>query len=230
MSLAETADRLGVSAVSVRRMVRDGYLRAVYPIGRSKAEQPQFRSADVAALVELRAQNLGIAEIAALAKMATLRVGALERQLARLMETVGADIPSLDFSEAGVLKLRADMESLLSLEYPNITAELVFDWARNFYVMGEEYFAAVEQHTADREPWILPFRTVAKLLAAKPQLHDPELDTAYRYLQLGRRFMRQAAYFYVRQQHGTRTAHRLFREVDGDVNHRILSMVFAAQN
>jgi len=43
---------------------------------------------------------------------------------------------------------------------------------------------------------------------------------------VGRRFMRQAAYFYVRRQHGTHPANRMFREVEGGLNYKILSIAF----
>lgn len=206
-------------------MVHRGFLRARYPIGLSVTEDASFDPEEVAALAELRMKNLGLSEVAALAKMSNVRTAGLSRQMERLTEFLGVDIPVLDLTEPAVLQLYAEIESVLDLEIIPATPIFIHVWAKKFYAMGEEVFAQLEECTGDNEPWKKPLDLATRLFREKPVGDDLELETAYRYLLVGRRFMRQAAYFYVRQQHGTRTAHRLFQEVEGDLNYRILSIV-----
>jgi hypothetical protein len=228
LSLAETAEQLGTTVNHVRRLARTGHLKPIYLIGRRR-EAPRFRPEEVAALAEIRGQRFGLADVAALAKNSSIRTSVLERQLGRLTELLGLNVPVLGTSEPAIVRLYAEIETELSTEHPNITVESTMRWAQRFYAMGEEVFEAIALHTADPEPWQKPLRLATRLLQLKPRLRNPELDVAYQHLQVGRRFMRQAAYFYVRTQHGTRIAHRLFREVEGDINQQILSMVFATQ-
>lgn len=230
LSLEETAEYLGVPVRTLRAFVANGLLKALYPLGNQLREDPRFRADEVATFAEARKRTPGFGEVAAMAKMADFRIEALQRQVERLLEVIGADIPTLDCTEAAVLMLSSEIYELDQNQHLSIDSNFVFHWARIFYAMGEEYFAALSYYTAEPEPWVRPLRFATKIFEQKPQLHDPELDTAYRYLLLGRRFMRQAAYFYVREQHGTRRAHQLFREVTGDINTKILSVVFAAES
>jgi hypothetical protein len=225
LSTEETARRLRTTQDNVRTLARRGFLRARYPIGLSVTEDAAFDPEEVAAFAELRMKNLGLAEVGALAKMASVRTAGLSRQMERLMEFLGVDVPVLDLTEPAVLQLYAELESILALESIPVTPIFVHVWAKKFYAMGEEVFERIGECTGDDEPWKKPLDLATRLFREKPVGDDLELETAYRYLLVGRRFMRQAAYFYVRQQHGTRTAHRLFQEVEGDLNYRILSVV-----
>jgi hypothetical protein len=230
LSLKETADYLSVSRRTVTGYVASGYLKAVYTLGNRLREEPQFRTDEVAAFANTRGTTYGLSDLAGIARSADFRVTALQRQVDRLLEVLGADIPTLTCSETEVLALYSEMQELARTPNLPITSEFVFHWARIFYAIGEEYFAAIAHFTAASEPWVEPLKLATKIFEQKPQFHDPELDAAYRYLLLGRRFMRQAAYFYVREQHGTRHAHQLFKEVTGDLNTKILSVVFAAEH
>lgn len=225
LSAEETAKRLRTSKDNLRQLVHRGFLRPVRTIGLSVGEPACFSSEEVAALAELRMKNLGLTEVAALAKMASIRTAGLSRQMERLMEFLGVDIPVLELTEPAVLQLYAEIESILELEAIPVTPIFIHVWAKKFYAMGEEVFERIEECTGDSEPWKKPLDLATRLFKEKPSGNDIELETAYRYLLVGRRFMRQAAYFHVRSQHGTRTAHRLFQEVEGDLNYRILSVV-----
>jgi hypothetical protein len=95
--------------------------------------------------------------------------------------------------------------------------------------MGEEQFQLIQDHAADPEPWHKILKLATRMFMEQPRHQDPELEQAYRHLLVGRRFMRQAAYFYVRAQHGYNQASRLFREVKGGVSHAILSTAFPSE-
>lgn len=230
INLAEAAERLDTSTLSVRRMIRDGRLRPVYHIGRSKREEPWFQVEEVAALAQLRHRSMSLPELSAIAKTTAVKTIGLERQVAQLQQLLGLDAPTLPVTESAMLELYAEIELLLTTNYPDITTESVMYWARRFYAMGEEVFEALEMFTGDPEPWYKPIQLATRLFKLQPKTGDLELEAAYRHLQVARRFMRQAAYFYVRQKHGTRTAHRLFREVEGDLNQRVLAMVNMPRN
>jgi hypothetical protein len=126
-----------------------------------------------------------------------------------------------------VLSRYAEVEILLAEELlPLSDVSFIVKWSRVFYAMGEEQFDLIAAHTADPEPWAKPMKLATRMFEEKPKHHDLELDHAYRYLLFGRRFMRQAAYFYVRRQYGTHPANRMFKEVTGGFSYKILSMAF----
>jgi hypothetical protein len=225
ISLAEAADLLSTTQLSVRQLIRRGFLRAVYLGGVSMREPPRLHHAEVAAYAELRFKNIGLPEVAAMAKIANVHTAGLERQLERLMEFLGVDIPTIDLRDDAVLRLYAEVEHLLDFSELPVTPQFIMLWARRFYVTGEEVFEQVERVTGDAEPWQKFLDLSTRMFRDRPETKDMELESAYRFLLVGRRFMRQAAYFYVRSKHGTRLAHHLFKEVEGDINHKILTVL-----
>lgn len=225
LSLEEAADQLGTSPLAIRQLIRRGFLRPIYPLSNSTREPPRLHAEEVAAFAELRFKNIGIAEVAALAKIANIHTAGLSRQLERLTEFLGLDIPVTDIRDDAILRLYSEVEYLLDFEELPITPQFILHWARRFYAMGEEVFEQLERCTGDREPWKKPIDLATRMFRERTETQDNELEMAYRHLLVGRRFMRQAAYFYVRQQHGTRVAHQLFKEVEGELSHKILSVI-----
>lgn len=225
VSYQEAAKQLGVNVKTVYRMVRDGLVRPVYQDG-----QDRLRADELAAVLELRYQNLTVAEIAALAKTATARVMTLERQLNRLNEFLGLDIPALSCNPDDVVARYAEVEVLLGTELlPLSDVQFIVRWSRRFYAMGHEQFQLIADHTADPEPWAKILKLATRMFMEQPRHQDPDLEQAYRHLLVGRRFMRQAAYFYVRARHGYHVSNRLFREIQGGFDHAILSTAFPSE-
>jgi len=203
-------------------MVKDGLVRPVYQDG-----QDHLRADELAAVQEFRYQNLTLAEVSTMAKTSAARVMTLERQLDRLMEFLGVDIPVLSTNYEDVVMQYAEVELLLDTEMlPLSDVQFIIHWSRRFYAMGQEQFELISDYTADPEPWAKILKLATRMFMERPKHQDPELEQAYRHLQVGRRFMRQAAYFYVRGQHGYNIASRLFREIKGGVSYAILSTAF----
>lgn len=222
VTFSKAAEKLGVSLRTIQRMVRDGWIRPVYQDGHDL-----IRTDELAAVQELRYQNLTLAEVSVMAKLSAAKVLTLERQLDRLTEFFGIDVPVLSTEYDDVLAQYAEVESLLREEMlPLSDVRFVIQWSRRFYAMGEEQFQLISDYTADPEPWSKILKLATKMFSEKPRHQDPELEQAYRHLLVGRRFMRQAAYFYVRRQHGYDKASRLFKEVKGGTSYAILSTAF----
>ena len=222
LTFLEASIKLGSSLSTVKRMVREGILRPVY-----EGTSPRIRADDLAAIQELRYQNLTLPEIAGIAKIAAARISTLERQVNRLTELIGVDIPVLSTDSEDVIRSYAEVEVLLDQqELPVSDVAFIVLWSRRFYATGEEQFQLIADHTADPEPWAKVLKLATRMLMEKPKHQDIELEHAYRYLLVGRRFMRQAAYFYIREKHGSQIANRMFREVEGGLNYKILSIAF----
>lgn len=225
LSLEEAAERLGTSALAVRQLIRRGFLRPIYPRCTSTREPPRLHTEEVAAFAELRFKNIGLPEVAALAKIANIHTAGLSRQLERLTEFLGVDIPVIDIRPDAIIRLYSEIEYLLEVTELPVTPQFILLWARRFYATGEEVFEQLQSCTGDPEPWQKPLALATRMFRERTETDDYELETAYRHLLIGRRFMRQSAYFYVRTQHGTRIAHQLFREIEGDLTHKILTVL-----
>jgi hypothetical protein len=225
ITLKEAADRLSTTPLAIRQLIRRGFLRPIYLTGVHTHEPPRLYAEEVAAFAELRFKNIGLAEVAALAKIASIHTAGLTRQVERLTEFLGVDVPVLDLRDDAILRLYAEIEYLLEYEELPITAQFIMLWGKRFYAMGEEVFEQIERVTGDREPWKKPLDLATKMFLEREETKDFELETAYRYMLVGRRFMRQAAYFHIRAKLGARIAHHLFKEVEGDINHKILAVL-----
>jgi len=169
-----------------------------------------------------------VANLAAITWQAHVSNRALQRQVERLLHVVG-DVPSLPLDEQSVVALHIKTED--ALEEPELFRiasdwQKTLDWGRAFYAMGEEYFEAVAKHTKTEEPW-RPYLLLGQgICTAVPEHQDPELKEARRYFDIGRRFMRQAAYFYVRNTYGSRTAGQIFPDARDDIIEKVIQMAF----
>lgn len=223
---SEAAEILEVSEKQVRNYVREGILLPVYPPGQKLNGQMYISREDVAGLAELQRSDVSLPKLAAIARRAHVASRSLERVVRRINAAVGADIPMADLSQDGVLSTYVKVEAALE-EYRVRSADEVTEWSRLFFSIGEEYFGAVEQHTGDPEPWKKFLDLAARIRKEAPETFaDAELRTAYDYFAVGARFMRQAAYFYVRNRYGLPVSNKLFPETSDDLVAPILAMAY----
>ena len=222
ISSEEAATILGVNRRQVTQLTRDGLLRAKL-VGNANMYDPS----EVHQLKEIRSSNLTLAEVAARAARAEMTAYRLERQVARLIDVIGANIPSADLSRDAVVALHLKVEDELKSRCVPTVEDLMY-WAQTFQSLSEEYFHMVAKEFETEEPWSFYLQLSNQLLKRTPNgllKKDLELSTAYNYLEMTRRGMRQVMFFYVRTTANKRFAHRLFPESLGDVHEDVLAMV-----
>jgi hypothetical protein len=226
ITLSEAAEILDVSVRQVRNYITDGTLVPTYPEGRKLNAPILVSREDVAALAEFLGTRMGIAELASIARRAYVSSRSLERVVRRINTIMGANIPIPNLGKEEILETYLKIEQALEDDHV-LTADEVTEWARVFYAAGEEYFEAVAEHTASPEPWKNFLALASKLKKEAPTYTaDSELTIAFNYIAVATRFMRQAAYFYVRNKHGLRVAGRMFPETADDIVAPVLAMAF----
>ncbi len=222
ISSEEAASILGVTRRQVTQLTRDGLLRAKL-VGNANMYDPS----EVHQLKEIRASNLTLPEVAARAARAEMTAYRLERQVSQLLDVIGANIPSADLDKDAVIALHLKVEDELKAASVPTVADLMF-WAQTFQSLSEEYFHVVAKELSTEEPWASYLQLSNQLLKRMPQKFlksDLELSTAYNYLEMTRRGLRQVMFFYVRATANKRLAYRLFPESLGDVHEDVLAMV-----
>lgn len=224
MTVQEASEILEVSEKQVRSYIRDGTLVATYPEGRRLNAPTLLHRDDVAGLEEFLRSKASLPKLIAMARRAHVASRSLERSVRRISAAIGADVPLPDLSRGAVLSTYLKVEDALK-EHRFREVNEVTEWSRLFLSAGEEYFEAVEQHTGDPEPWKKYLDLAAKIRKEAPvSIADAEMTVAYNYFAMASRFMRQAAYFYVRNRHGLPTANKLFPETSDDIVAPVLMM------
>jgi hypothetical protein len=222
ISSEEAAEILGVDRRRVTQLTNEGLLRSKL-VGNANMYDPS----EVHQLKQIRESNLSLAEVAARAARAEMTAYRLERQVTKLLNVIGADIPSADIGKEAVVALHLKVEDELSeTRTPDISD--IMSWAQTFYSLSEEYFLVVAREFETEEPWARYLELSNKLLRKTPYeklRSDIEFSTAYNYLEMARRAMRQTMFFYVRTTSNKRMAHRLFPESLNDIHEDVLSMV-----
>lgn len=222
ISSEEAAEILGVDRRQVTRLTKDGMLRAKLISGAN-----MYDPNEVLQLREIRSTNLSLVEVAARAARAEMTAYRLEQQVSKLLDVIGANIPSADVRKDAVVALHLRVEDELKNKSPVTVGDLMF-WAQTFQSLSEEYFHVVAKEFETEAPW-KPYLDLSNLLLQKtPHARmrtDLELSTAHNYLELARRGMRQVMFFYVNTTSNKRIAHRLFPESLKDVHEDVLSMV-----
>jgi len=228
LTVQQVARMLGVTTDMVQKLVRQGLLKPQY---QGSITAPRlYREADVAALVEAREAKLDLTTVAAMARQAHTASRSLERVVKQLLELLGADVPLLSLEKEDVLSLCAKVDDALEEEFLPEARE-VLSWAKVFYAIGEEYFGLVESHLGEKEPWKRFLDLGQKLVREAPRksfVIDKELEATYGYLEVARRNLRNAAFFYVANKHGQRLASGLFPEVKRDRHEDIITLAFPA--
>jgi excisionase family DNA binding protein len=226
LTIGETAKELGVSLSTVTRLVQRGVLIPVRCS--SKRRISRFRYEDIEGVKDYVGKTLDLTDVAMLAKQASLSSRATERAVQRLMSVLGVDIPVLFLDEASARDLvrRAQNE----MDFPGTQdVKNLMEWARTFYAMGEEHFHQLELFTEEPEPWKLFTELAKKLCTSISHLSiiDKEMEMTYGYLNMARRSMRDAAYFYLRTKYGQTRSDSAFPDIKSDPHEEILTLIFS---
>ena len=228
LTLGETAKELKVSMNAVSRLSRLGVLTPKNSTAGRRSLL--FKLEDVENVKGLHGKSIELAEVAMLAKQASLSSKATERAVQRLMSVLGIDIPILFLDEASARDLLRRAQNEMS--FPGTQdVKNIMDWARTFYAMGEEHFQQLEMFTDDPEPWKL-FTELAKKMCTSIStlaLVDKEMEMAYGYLNMARRSMRDAAYFYIRSKYGKARSDKTFPDAKGDPHEEVLALIFSEE-
>lgn len=222
ISSEEAAEVLGVTKSHLHKLTREGMLRA-----RLYGNANMYDPSEVHQLKSIRESDLSLTVVAARAARAEMTAYRLERQVEQLLSVIGADNPSVSVSPEAVVALHLKVEDELQSTRPATVDELMF-WAQTFQAMSEEYFHVVASQFETDEPWVKYLQLSNKLLRDAPfskLRNDLELHTAYNFLEMARRSMRQTMFFYVQTTSNKRIAHRLFPESLNDVHEDVMSLV-----
>jgi len=223
VSTQEAAQLLDLAPRSVRDLVAKGYLRPT-----AAGTHYKFRKSDVLLLAAMRQQGTDLPSVALMAAHSAARIAQLERQLHYLSVVLQVDIPSADLAADAVKSRHIKAQDTVGRRQH--TTEEVFEWARFFYAVGEEYFDAILQHVGDTEPWQLLLKTANHLMTCcTPKLvaKDTEARAAFQYLDAARRNLYHAAYFYVRRSYGARASNALFPHATGNINAELSALANA---
>ncbi len=165
-------------------------------------------------------------DAAILAKQALAETRSIRSEFEKLKYSMGLRVQGLDFTPLAIEETYAKVEHALGLAPYAYTANEIWEWARLFYAIGEEYFDVVGEHVDTKEPWKVFLDLGAKLIREAPRFYDKEIELAYGFLALGRTTMRQAAYFYVRNKYGKRVSGKMFPETADDLVSPVLLMAY----
>ena len=218
------AEILGVTKRQIHNLARQGVIRAHYPKGRKLSAPQMFKAEEVAAYAELREKKLGLVEVASIAQQALITCRMLERTVDRMRGLIGM-CPLPDFSKDAILEKYNQAQDALQSELPFDVDEVV-EWSHFFQNVGEEYFELVEKHTGDGSPWNYFLKLASKMRKEAPEYTDRETQVAYDCLAVASTFMRQSAYFYIRNKYGKRTAAKICPETADDIASPVLAMAF----
>lgn len=222
----EAAEILGLSARSLKRLVKKGML---HPIHTDKLKPYSFLEHEVVALAEARKdKRMGFREVQAMSKQAYATARSTEKVLQQVIRFLGIDIPRLSLNPEDVraLHLRAEDAQVMDF-YP--TATEVLGWARIFQAIDDNYLDMVKQVSRVDEPW-KAYLDLATLLDTRAPEHvlsaDAELKVAVGCVSAARRNLRNVTYFYIRQQYGKRVAARAIPHITADVDEEVIALAF----
>lgn len=221
LTLAKTVEILKVHPMTLNHMIREGQLRRHQVKGR---RGHLFRKSEVYALHEARTQRLDLASVAAMSIRAHVTSKTCERVLEQLLHVMGIDSETLSHNEPDVLSLYVSVKDA-TVQEDQFEADEIKNWSRVFIGITEEYLDLVKHYTSNQEPW-KPYLDLAARIARSRKPSEVaismDLKIAYGTFDYARRQLRSVAYFYVRGQHGKKTATSLFPET-GDIHEEILS-------
>lgn len=220
----EAATLLDLGPRQITRLTSEGFLTVRYE-GLNALYDPD----EIATLARLRKEKVSFMHVAVAAKRAEAVALRTERTLNQVLSVIQADLPLLKYDRESIESLHIRVEDALKEKYHPPTGE-IFKWAKTFYSIGEEYFGAVATYLELEEPWELYIELAGRLCVEQKfatAMRDPEMATAYGCLNMARRTMRQAAFFYVQRNHGKRIACNLFPESKADVQEDLIAIAMA---
>lgn len=218
----EAAKLLGIAERTLHDYVKKEWLKPLP--GKGAYNRLTFRREDVLEFIEIRHNKDSWDSIATIAKQASANSRRLERLVEQLLLVIGADIPLANLDPEALISKHVEIQDTPA--GPRNSAE-VFELARFFLGIGEEYFELVTHYTGDREPWIPYLRLAAAVQKSRINtLHkaDAETRAAYQYLDMARRRLRETAFFHVRAQHGRKYAYELFPDAKDGAHQELATL------
>lgn len=228
VTVEEAAKLLSVNLRTLRKMISDGTLLPVFQ-GRKIRGGTYLRRIEVVALVDLRSQNVDLASVASMAMRALAVSKSNERRLNHLDDLLMLRTKTLETTESEVISRYIEAQDLVDQELSQLPADEVRRWANFFYAMDESYLRMIAHYTTTEEPWE-PYMSLAQKFSERAPRSlfgmNKDLETAYGYLEAGRRHLRTIAYFYFRAKNGGATANAVFAEMDMSFDAEIARLLY----
>lgn len=225
LSVPEAARLLKVETRTLHQMVRRGLIR---PVSKGAANRLRFHLSDVAAASRIRNARLELHLVSNVAHQALALAEMNERRLDELYALLGIGYAVLPTDPEAVAQLFTEAEHLLEYEKPELSVEEVRNWARTFLAMTESYLRLVEDALGRAEPWQVFIDLSEKLCEQAPtgqfNFHK-DVESAYGFLEAGRRNVFTCSFFFVRNRHGHTVAVELFPERRKTLDDAILAFL-----
>lgn len=219
VSRGEAAELLGVNDQSIRNYVRRGLLIP-------QDDDPRaFDRDDVAAILESRECVHDFKAVVAIALQARATARAAADRVETLERFIGVNMEPLGLEEEAVVRLYARAQEALRSP-PDDAAELL-EWARAFFSMSEEYMDLVTAYCGE-DAWETFYelqRWLPEAVPAERVMTEKDFELAYRYLEVGRRNLRNVLFIHVRTHYGPRLSNRIFHDEEFDETAKILKVV-----
>ena len=215
---------LGVGRSEVQHMVRAGHLIPVY----DEFLRRRFRVTDVMQLRDLRqACDLSLPQLGLVAIQARAIARDNAAKIRQLYTMFGADYRNLSREESDVrdIYVRARKRAV---ENRRFEVEEIMEWARVLMSIDEDYLVIINKLMQVHEPWRV-FMDLAQAIWETARLSelrfDKEREAAFGFIGVGRRHMRNTAYFYVRNHEHVSIAKQKFPDSIQDYDQHIIDLM-----
>lgn len=225
LSTQQAARLLKVETRTLRRMVRRGLIR---PVAQGAANRLRFHLSDIAAASRIRNARLELHQVANVAHQALALAELTEHRLNELYTLLGIGYAPLPTDPISVERLYQDAERLLEVEEPELSIEEVQHWARLFLALTPAFLRLTEEVLGRAETWQTFVTLAEKLCEQAPRelfnFHK-DFESAYGFLEAGRRNVFSCAFFFVRNRHGHHAALELFPDRRKTLNEAVLAFL-----
>jgi excisionase family DNA binding protein len=225
LTTQEAARLLKVETRTLRRMVRRGLIR---PVAQGAANRLRFHLSDIAAASRIRNARIELHHVASVAHQALALAELTEHRLNELYTLLGIGYAPLPTDTTSVTRLYQEAERLLEVEEPELSVEEVQRWARLFLAMTPAFLRLTEEALGQPEIWQTFVTLAEKLCEQAPRglfnFHK-DLESAYGFLEAGRRNAFSCAFFFVRNRHGHHAALELFPDRRKTLNEAVLAFL-----
>lgn len=225
LSSQEAAEILKIETSTLRQMVRRGLIR---PIGKGAANRLRFELSEVVAASRIRNARVELHAISNVAHRALAMAEMTEQRVQDLYTLLGIGYSPLSVETDAVAGLFQEAEHLLELEDPMLSVSDVRSWASAFLAMTGSYLTLTEETIGKTDTWNVYVSLAEKLCEQAPRglfnFHK-DLETAYGFLEAGRRNVLSCSFFFVRDRHGLHTAMSLFPDRKKNLDEAILAFI-----
>jgi len=225
LSAQEAARLLKVTTQTLRQMVKKGTIR---PIANGSASRLRFHLSDIATASRIRNAKLEPHMISNVAHQALALAEMNERRLDELYSLLGIGYSPLPTDADSVTALFLDAEYLLESGKVELAVDDVRKWARVFLAITESYLRLVEDTIGKAETWNVFVCLAEKLCEQAPRTEfnfHKDIESAYGFLEAGRRNLFSCAFFFVRNRHGHIIANELFPERRKSLDEAVLAFL-----